>query len=187
MQCGVAAILAERVSFRPEGFAILAGGAIEPAALAAVLQAVSGAAYQASPRQVARLAAAPAPATLGGARLLPAGRFGASHLMVVREAAAIAGPCPARVGALWDGRYRLAGAPRDTAGLAVGGLGGQASQVRRWSMLPDAVLRSLPAIRREGDLVAVPHILYPSRLACQPWRLVLSPVQPATGAQWTAA
>ena len=54
----VADILADRVSFFPEGYALITPGAIDPAALACVLQAVGGHDYKPSPASVAPLAAA---------------------------------------------------------------------------------------------------------------------------------
>ncbi len=180
----VAAILARRVRFHPEGFAILSSEPIEPEVLSAVVQAVSGAAYGAPSRQVGRLAAAPAPATLGGVRLMPAGRLGAGQLLVVREAAAQGAAVPARPGAVWDRRFRLADVAEEADDLTLGALGSQARLVRHCSDLPDAVLQTLPAIRRQRDLVAVPHILYPDDGLEQAWRVGLCPLLPAAGGSW---
>src|SRR3954453_10441956 len=97
----VAASLAETVSLRPEGFAVVSEGCpLPPAALAALLQTIAGARFPPPTDAVAALAADPGPATLAGARLLPAGRFGPG-LLVVREAAAMAAPIPALPGAVW--------------------------------------------------------------------------------------
>ena len=100
-------------------------------------------------RSVAALAAAPRPATLAGVRLLPAGRLGPG-LLAVREPAAMAPPVPARPGAVWDGRFRLGDAAVVPPGATLGALGADAARLRRFSSLPAAVLRTLPAIRR-GD------------------------------------
>jgi tRNA(Ile)-lysidine synthase len=178
----VAATLAERVTFHPEGFATLTAAPIEAAALAVVLQAVSGAAYQPPPRQVARLAASPGPATLAGVRLLPAGRLASGRLLVVREAAMQAPPCPAQPGMLWDGRFRLTGTESPPDGATLGALGPDARLVRRWSTLPDAVLQCLPAVRLNDTLFAVPHIGYP--VSTYAWRLAFSPLQPASVVPW---
>ncbi len=180
----VAAILARRVSFYPEGYATLTGEPIDPAVFSAVVQAVSGAVYGPPSRQVTRLAAAPAPATLGGVRLVPAGRLGGGRLLVVREAAAQGGEVVARPGAVWDRRFRLAEAATPADDLTLGALGSQARLVRQWSDLPDAVLQTLPAVRRQRELVAVPHILYPDPMAQQMWHVVFCSAQPAAGVPW---
>ncbi|HEY8289412.1 MAG TPA: tRNA lysidine(34) synthetase TilS, partial [Acetobacteraceae bacterium] len=103
----VAAVLAARVVFRPDGVALLSPGPIRPDALAAVIQTIAGAPYPADPAAVAALAARPRPATIGGVRLMPARRL-TDGMLVVREAAAMSGPVPAEPGAVWDRRFRLA-------------------------------------------------------------------------------
>ncbi|HVC61091.1 MAG TPA: tRNA lysidine(34) synthetase TilS [Acetobacteraceae bacterium] len=179
-EAATAAVLAERAAFYPEGFALLSPGPIDPAALAALLQAIAGAAYPPPASAVALLAAAPRPATLGGVRLLPAGRLGPG-LLLAREAAALAPPVAARPGAVWDGRFRVqAGAtPPDDA--TIGALGADAARLRR-APLPAAVLQTLPAVRRGNSLVAVPHLFYPDRAACAAVPLAFSPRRPAAGA-----
>jgi tRNA(Ile)-lysidine synthase len=175
----VAAILAERVGFDEAGFALLALGPILPAALAAVLQAIAGAAYPPRSEAVAALAAEPRPATLAGARIVPAGRLGPGWL-VLREQAAIGPAVAAHDGALWDGRFRLAGtAPSDTQ---IAALGADAARFRRASRLPAAILATLPALRRGGALVAIPHIE-----ACAGLAFLPAPPRPATGAVFCAA
>ena len=95
---GSATVLARRVTFYPQGFAHLSPGPIEPVALAALIQAISGAAYPPPTMNVAELAGTPHAATLAGVRFMPAGRLGDGWL-VVREAAALAPPAPAISGA----------------------------------------------------------------------------------------
>ncbi|MEJ0017677.1 MAG: hypothetical protein WDN25_14140 [Acetobacteraceae bacterium] len=120
-----AADLAEHAALRPEGFAVLSGRPMLPPSLAALVQAIGGAAYPPATRSVAPLAAAPRPATLGGVRLMAAGRLGPG-LLVVREAAAMAPPVAADAGIVWDGRFRL-GADADVpAGATLGALGDDA-------------------------------------------------------------
>jgi tRNA(Ile)-lysidine synthase len=64
----------------------------------------------------------------------------------------------ARRGAVWDGRFRL---PADgPAGATFGALGPDAAALRRSSPLPAAVLRTLPAVRTDENLFAVPHLRY---------------------------
>jgi tRNA(Ile)-lysidine synthase len=150
---------------------------------------------------VAALAASPAPATLAGVRLLPAGRLGPG-LLLVREAAAMAPPVPAASGVLWDGRFRLAGVTTVTqggmpgamsrvmsrtlisamSGATLGALGDDAARFRARDGLPSAVLRTLPALRVDGTLVAVPHLLYPDAAACEPMCVTFAPPRPACGA-----
>ena len=183
VEAEIAAILAERVAFRPEGFARLSPGPIAPPALAALLQAVTGAEYPPDPTAIRALALAPRPATLAGARLMPAGRLGAG-LLVLREAAALAGPVAACDGALWDRRFRLdtrAALPR---GTSIGALGADAAGFRDWSRLPAAVLVTMPALRRAGAVIAVPQLEHG---ACEGLRITFSPARPAAGAVFLPA
>ncbi len=173
--------LGRTASIRPEGFAVIAGRAMPPAALAALIQAVGGAPYPPAPDAVAALAARPAPATLGGVRLLPAGRLGPG-LLLVREAAAMAPPATARAGAVWDGRYRLAQDAAPPAGATLGALGEDATRLRDHSALPAAVLRTLPALRSGPGFLVVPHLRYPDALTCAHLRVLFAPPRPAAGA-----
>lgn len=179
----VAMLLSERVSFRPEGFVVIDGGPLAPAALSALIQAVSGAGFPPSPRKVAALAASPRPATLAGTRLVPS-RAG---LLLVREAAAAGSPIAAVPGALWDGRFRLPLKSSPPAGALLGALGGDASRLRCRSPLPAAVLHGLPAVRCGESLVAVPHLLYPDAEACARVPLIFSPPRAASGAPFHIA
>jgi len=180
----IAAVLAERVSIRPEGFALLSPGALPAAALSALIRALSGRAYPPGSAAVARLAADPRPAVLGGVRLLKAGRLGAG-LLLVREEAAMAPPVRAVPGLVWDGRFRLSDDAVLAACATFGALGSDAAGLRRCSDLPAAVLVTLPALRVHGVLAAVPHIGYgPSEFcAC----MVLSPASQAAGAPFVSA
>lgn len=175
-------ILAERVAIRPEGFARLSPGpGLPPAAISALLQAISGSAFPPPSRSVAAMAAAPRPATLAGVRLLPAARLGPG-LLLVREQAAIGPPVPAAPGAIWDGRFRLALNVLVPDGMTIGALGADAARLRRHSALPAVILRTLPALRRGNFLVAVPLLEYPPREPCAGLRMVFAPRRPAAGA-----
>jgi tRNA(Ile)-lysidine synthase len=178
---GAAIALAEQAVIRPEGFALLAGQPLPTAALAALLRVIAGARFAPATRSLTALAAAPRPATLGGARLLPAGRVG-SGLLVVREPAAMAPSVLAQPGAVWDGRFRLGEEVAVPSGATLGALGADAARLRRFSTLPAAVLQTLPAIRLDAALFAVPHLLYPGchKGACLP--LLFSPPSPAAAA-----
>jgi tRNA(Ile)-lysidine synthase len=188
-EAAMAAELAARVSLHAEAYAILAPGPVAADALAAVLRTLAGAERPPSPRQVAALAAAPRPATLGGVRLLPAGRLGPGWL-IVRETAAMRPAVAARPGAVWDGRFRLAPTAALPADCTLGPLGSDAAGLRRWPAarrLPAAVLATLPALRREQELVAVPHLLYPDVVSCLRVGLRFAPPMPVAGAPFVAA
>jgi tRNA(Ile)-lysidine synthase len=176
-----AAALGAGVTLRPEGFAVLQTARLPTAALRPLIQLVSGAVYPPSPDAVADVASSPAPATLAGVRLLPAGRLGPG-LLLMREEAAMAPAVPAIPGTIWDGRFRLAGTATVPAGATLGALGDDAARFRVRDGLPTAVLRTLPALRVDGTLVAVPHLLYPDAAACERMHVTFSPPRPACGA-----
>jgi tRNA(Ile)-lysidine synthase len=185
-EAAVSGILAERVTIRPEGFALLSPGPIDPQALAALIQTIGGAPYAPATDQMRALAADPRPATVAGVRLLRAGRSGPG-LLLVREAAAMQTAVPAEPGARWDGRFRLAALSEQQAGLSLGALGADSARFRRTSALPAAVLRTLPALRRGNFLEVVPHLLYPDRTACASVRLIFDPPRPLAGAPFCPA
>jgi tRNA(Ile)-lysidine synthase len=180
-EAAIAETLAARAAIHPEGFALLSPGPIEPAALAALIQTIGGAGFPPQSAAVAAPAARPHPATLGGVRLLPAGRLGAG-LLLVREAAALGPPVHARPGAVWDNRFRLSASAIPPEDTTIGALGPDAARLRRWSRLPSAVLQTLPALRRANSLVAVPHLLYPDPATCVAVPVVFSPRRPVAGA-----
>lgn len=170
--------LAERVTLYAGGYAVLRAGPLPARALAALLRVIGGRDFA---PEVARLAPAPRPATLGGVRLLPAGRMGpAGALLVVREAAAMQGPVPALAGAVWDRRFRLVTNNLPT-GATLGALGEEAAAVRR-RVLPDSIARGLPALRIAGKLAAVPHLGYVADSFDRDVRIVFAPPSPLTGA-----
>jgi tRNA(Ile)-lysidine synthase len=176
-----AALLASHVALHPAGWARLAPGPLPPAALAALLRCIAGQDHAPQSAAVAALAAAPRAATLGGARLVAAGR-GAGWL-VLREAAAMQLAIPATRGALWDRRFRL----REGAdpSLTLGALGPDAARFRRlrpdW---PAALLHTLPALRRGETLVAVPALgLQPPETR---FDLAFTPPSPLCGAPFLA-
>jgi tRNA(Ile)-lysidine synthase len=164
----LAAILAERTTLRPEGFAVLTPGRILPDALGALLRTIAGTAYPFPPAQLANLAREPKAATLGGARIMPM----RAKLLVLREEAAIAEAQAARTGIVWDNRFRILTGPVP-ARATIGRLGDAAARFRRASPLPSAVLRTMPAFWVDGEPVAVPHLQRgPVRvLFVPPWAL----------------
>jgi tRNA(Ile)-lysidine synthase len=177
-ETAAAAALAEEVVVRPEGYSVLSGRPVSSDVLAAVLQALSGAAYPPAPRSVTAVAAALRPATLAGVQLLPAGRLGPG-LLAVREAAAMALPIVAQPDTIWDGRFRLLGDSSVPSGAMLGALGRDAAQFREFSPLPSAVLRTLPAVRVGARIHAVPHLGFPDRRTCESLSLLFCPPRAA--------
>jgi tRNA(Ile)-lysidine synthase len=156
----VASVLARRVHMAPEGYAVVTPRAVPAEALAALLRAVGGADWAPSPRAVAMLAARLRPATLGGVRVLPAGRLHPGGWLLVREAAATAPPRPVADGTVWDGRFWLEAAENLPGDVTIGPLGTDAAQCRDASDLPAAALHGMPAIRQRGKLVMAPCLRY---------------------------
>ncbi len=179
----VAAELAQRAAIYPEGYALLSPGPLSAAALGALIRCLTGAPYKPGAASLAALAAAPRPAVLAGLRLLPAGRLGEGWLLV-REEAAMAGEIPARPGAIWDRRFLVSMVDGEPG--MIGALGTEAAGLRKHSALPAAVLRTLPALRVNGALVAVPQIGY--HRGCGSARMAVSfaPATPASGAPFGA-
>jgi tRNA(Ile)-lysidine synthase len=175
----VAAILAERALVRPEGFAILSPGPIDPEALSRLVRTIGGERYPPPTAMIARLARSPRPATLAGVQLLPAGRLGPGWL-ILREAASLAPPVPAARGVVWDRRFRLVDEVPPT--LSLGALGADAAAVRHLSPLPAAILRTLPALRCCNLLAVVPHLLYRDPVVGCDVRMVFHPPTPLAGA-----
>jgi len=180
-EAATAAELAQRVTLRPEGFALLSPGRISPAALSGLLRTIGGAAYAPSVARLADLAAQPQPATIAGVRLLSAARFGEGFI-VVREEAAMAEPVEASKKVTWDGRFRLVARIPLPAGLTVGKLGADAVLFREQSTLPSVVLRTLPALRFEKRLAAVPHLGYSTGKPYSLVNLLFAPPGPIAGA-----
>jgi tRNA(Ile)-lysidine synthase len=179
------ALLAARASLHPEGYAQLSPGPLEPEALAALLRVLAGAEFAPAEGRVAALATCPAPATLAGVRMLPAGRLGPGWLLV-REAGAMAPPVPAIPGIRWDGRFRLALAARPPPGARLGPLGAtSAARFRHRSALPASILATLPALRIGEEVAAVPHLGYPDEQTCALVPVLFDPNEPVGGAPFT--
>jgi tRNA(Ile)-lysidine synthase len=97
--------------------------------------------------------------------------------LVVREAAAMAGPVAAA--ALWDGRFRVRGS---SPGATLGGLGNDSGRLRRRPGLPSLVMKALPSLRLGTDLLAVPHLDYPDGETCLTVQVDFHPPRPLAGA-----
>jgi len=185
-ETATAAELARRTTIRPEGFALLSPGPISAAALASLVQTIGGAAYPPTPIRIAAIAAGPGPATIAGVRIMPAGRFGAGWL-IVREEAAIAAPAAAAANDLWDNRFRVRAPDGCPAGAIIGKLGDDSARFRDVSDLPSAVLRTLPAIRFDKFVAAVPHLGYAGRDDVARMTLLFHPRRPLGGACFVPA
>ncbi len=147
--------LARGLRLSPFGYAVL-DRPVPAAALANVIAMLAGATRPPSLAQVGDLALHPRAATIGGVRLLPAGRLGPGWLLV-REQAAIEPPTEAKTGTLWDGRFRLL-RQLPAPDCAIGAWGDQAPRDR--AGLPSLVLRTLPALRRDGQVIVAGPALW---------------------------
>ncbi len=175
-EASVAAELAGIAAMLPCGIAVVSSSTITPAALSALIRTVSGASHPPPRASVARFNGQLRPATLHGTAILRSKK----GWLIGREAAAQAPAAPCQPGATWDGRFRLPSQPPE--GSAIGPLGDDAAQLRHWSDLPAALLRTLPAIRRDRVLFAVPHLSYPAKELCDAVPLLFCPPRPAAPA-----
>jgi len=174
-------LLAEALAetrFYPEGFAVIPGP-VDGTALRAIIWAISGRRY---PPPRTALEPGLQPRTVHGVLLRPAGRLGPGTL-VAREPGAVASPAIARPGTVWDNRFRVL---RAEPGLTIGALGAEAARLRRYSNLPAVVLQGLPSLRRDGKLVAVPHLSFPDPTTCRSVALCACPSMQASGAPFVS-
>ncbi len=174
---GVASWLAAHAEIHPAGYATIPDQALPPDALGTLLRVVSG--ERRRPRAgVSELAEAPRAATLGGVRIVPGGRLAPGRWLLVREIRAMSAAIAAVPGATWDNRFRLAASahlPQDTT---LGALGDDAARLPGHD-LPDVVRRTLPALRVNGVLFAVPHFGYPDAETCAHAAISFTPAAPA--------
>lgn len=183
-----AAVLAGHAALYPEGWGEVAAAALRdpPEAVARrvllrLLQAVGGAALPPRGERLDRLLAVlrrgdPAGSGIGGDKD-GAGRFRGATLhgclvvptragwRILREPRAVAGPMEVPTGGsvLWDGRFRIAWNGAES--VTVGALGGETAALPRGEApglsapgLPGLVRRTLPALRRDGRVLCVPHL-----------------------------
>jgi tRNA(Ile)-lysidine synthase len=180
-----AAFLAENAEIHPEGYALLAPEDVPPAALAALIRGLAGALYAPAGAALARLSRRDAVGTIGGMRLMRAGRLGPGRLLV-REIAALSPPVPLRDGALWDRRFRAGAAanqaPQAPPGATIGAVGRDSARLRRLSPLPAAILSTLPAMRDASGNLAVPHVPALKEWTNPPFKLRLAAMAPVAGA-----
>ena len=169
---------------RPEGFAVIESPSLPVEVLSALMQTVSGAPYPPRHRSLASLAPALRPASLGGTRLMAGGRMGRFLLRTAKSAQfnIRSRPAPTRCGTGGPHRYAVAHHNQTHHGR-----GGQRCAPR------PRILRSsgggavtLPALRRHGTLVAMPHIGYPDPVACAALAVTFRPAPPVAGAPYFA-
>ncbi len=165
--------LAQVAALLPEGVVVVSGSVLSAAALSALIWTVSGARHPPALASVARFNGRLRPATLHGAAILQT----AGGWLIGREAAAQAAAGSAQAGATWDGRFRLLASPCNPS--TIGPLGDDAARLRRWSSLPAALLRTLPAVRCNRVLFAVPHLAYPDQQTCYAVPILFCPFRPA--------
>jgi tRNA(Ile)-lysidine synthase len=128
--------------------------AVAVALLARLLRALGGAEHAPAEADIRRLLAA-GQGTLGGAWWREDG-------WLLREPALLSPPIAAEAGALWDGRFHLAEA---WPGCMLGALGPGHPQAQPQHLAWPAALRAgLPALWRNGKLLAAPHIGWGSTL-----------------------
>ncbi|WP_298224959.1 tRNA lysidine(34) synthetase TilS [Acidocella sp.] len=149
----IADFLARHVRLYPEGYAVLDAAFASPAALGALLRTIGGRRYMPRREALSRLAQKLCSATLGGVRIVPAGRLGAGWLLA-REPAACAPPVPAVPHAMWDGRFVLDAKP--LGARSIGALGRDAARFRGFRGLPSLVLCGLPALRYADGALCFP-------------------------------
>ena len=179
-----ASALAVGGTLRPEGFALLPPALLPAGAMAALVRTVGGAAYRPRPGAIEALLRRPHAITLAGTRLMPAGRLGPGWLLL-REVASIGPDRDAADGVVWDQRYRLDTGRAATTCLAdvrVSALGAEHVPMRAVSHLPAAVLWTLPVLRREGRLLAVPHLSWSAEPEWTGFRFRFQPPSPASEA-----
>ena len=175
-------VLVAGAGLHPAGFALLdphpfaaAADEIGLRALASVVATVGGAEFPPRLERLERVAAALFAGALGGGRTLGGCRLvpWRGRILVLREPAAMAPPAALPDGGgtiCWDQRF-LIEVPKSFAGrewergLSVGGLGIEGAARMRGIVeasptpyLPSSVRPSLPAFRREGTLLGVPHL-----------------------------
>ncbi len=183
---GEASTLAAMTTLRPEGFAILPPALVPAGPFGALIRSVGGRPYRPGAGSTAALLQDPRPATLAGARLARAGRLGPGWILL-REAASIAPPCPAEIGASWDGRFLLCGGALPS-GLWIGATGAvtgaRRAALRRRSALPWSVIETMPSLwTADRILVAVPHLLWSvPDSGLEQARFAFRPAAPATDA-----
>lgn len=163
--------LARAVAIMPGGHAEV-HGPLSEAAWSALVWTVSGREHPPGSAAVYRLARA-GQGTLHGVM--------ARHGAVARESTGAA--VAAAPGAVWDGRFVVL---HGDARLQLGALGTDAAVTRTRPGPPAFALQTLPAVRLDGKLLAVPHLAYPDAATCRSVDVVFRPMKPLAGAPFAA-
>ena len=178
VEAEIAALAARAVVIHPAGHALLDPAPFAAAAdevamrlLARVLVTVGGGTYMPRLDGLERLAAVlrtgAALAGFGRGRTLSRCRVVGwrGRVLVCREPAALAPPValpPDGAAAVWDGRFRVSALPSAPAGLTVGALGAEISEIAPAALrraVPGPARPALPALRDgAGGMLAVPHL-----------------------------
>ncbi|WP_261390433.1 tRNA lysidine(34) synthetase TilS [Asaia lannensis] len=165
----------------PLGFVVMPALPDDPVLLGQLWQMVSGQGYAPAPAALKTLIAQPGPCTLAGGILFAAGRLrgqGEGGWCLAREAGAIRARCAAHSGTIWDGRFRIADAPRDGE-LEIACLGAESKRFRHHA-LPSRILAGLPGVWRGAQLIAVPPLNETIAQEHEPVTLQFSPRQTLT-------
>lgn len=156
LEAQLAGDLARHAIWNPQGWVFLARSGINEDTVSALIRLVSGRAYRPA-RDAIQTLMKQEHGVLSGVQMQPGGRFG-DGVLLVREERALGPSVPAKVGVIWDGRWRLltSDVPR---GSLIGPLGDavHALDLRKLGV-PYAAARCLPGVWHEGRLVLGPRI-----------------------------
>lgn len=180
-EIAVAAELARHATLLPTGVAVVTADRLRPAALSSLVWTISGARHPPAAASVIFLSESLHPATLHGVVIVASPR----GWLIGREAHAQRPAVAAVAGAHWDGRWRMNGDP--PSGATIGALGDDASRLRRLSSLPAKLLCTLPALRCNDRLFAVPHLAYPHPETCSAVPIAFEPSRPVAPAPFMVA
>ncbi|MDF7674284.1 tRNA lysidine(34) synthetase TilS [Acetobacteraceae bacterium ESL0709] len=160
MEARLPVLMAEKIREQPEGWTILSPDVLtesEPEMadffLGRLIRRIGGCPYLPSPEALSRLRRK-GEGSLGGAVLkkrLVQGKI--KDLILYRECRDLSLSVPAIKGRLWDRRWLYAGPEKVDCQIAA--LSGKAGEVREERSVPVSVLQTVPALWREGQLVAV--------------------------------
>ncbi len=186
LQTMTARAAARGLALRDEGYAELDLSVwreeprdIQRRLIALAISAVAPAPYPAGFEAVEDLRQALEPPGFAGRTLAGCEVFAKDeHLFVAREAAAAEVRRPAADGLLWDGRFAVSGLAGESCAIGALGEAGvvalrkqNADAAARLESLPSKVRRVLPALWRDENLVAVPHLSYYGAAALRNCRL----------------
>ncbi|MQR98595.1 tRNA lysidine(34) synthetase TilS [Gluconobacter sp. AC10] len=140
----------------PQGWVFLGQGGVDEESLSVLIRLLSGSVYRPARAAVQTLLARGF-GTLSGVQVRSAGRFG-DGIILVREERALGPSVPAKIGAVWDDRWRLM-VPDLPGESLIGPLGDavHALDLRRLGV-PYEAARCLPGVWHEGRVVFWPRL-----------------------------